>query len=307
MEKIRVIGRIALTAEQRQRLKRLGTEYIANTDPDSRSDFDEILKRVDHATVILNNLSSPLPRNVLEKCPCIKFIQTWSTGTDNIDLEYAKSMGIRVANVPDYSTEAIAEKTICAMLLAANDLIAANRHAIEGNWDYHFFTGTELKGRTLLTIGSGKTATRLSELARAFGMNVLQFDSETPKESLNHLISRSTFITVNCPLNDGTYHLLGKKQFDEMHGVILINYARGGIVDEQAMLYALKTGKLKFAAIDVFENEPPAKENPLLNHPKVFVTPHCAWNTTESMVKLTDRAIDNIEHYIEGRLIDFIV
>ena len=281
MEKIHVIGKITLTPSQHKRLYDLGVEYFAEFDPVSRTDFDEILKRIGNATIVLDNVSSPLPKQVLEKCSQIKFIQTWSTGTDHIDLAYAKSRGIRVANVSDYSTEAVAEKTIGALLLAANNLIAANKDAMDGHWNYQGFVGAELRGKTLLTVGNGRIAKRISELAKAFGMNVINTNSSTSKTELNQHIAKTNFITINCPLNEHTHHLIGFEQFDLMKGAVLVNYARGGIVDEKAMLEALNGDRLAFVALDVFEKEPPEENNPFLNHPKAFVTPHCSWNTKE--------------------------
>ncbi len=307
MEKIHVIGKITLTPSQHKRLYDLGVEYFAEFDPVSRTDFDEILKRIGNATIVLDNVSSPLPKQVLEKCSQIKFIQTWSTGTDHIDLAYAKSREIRVANVSDYSTEAVAEKTIGALLLEANDFIAANKDVRDGHWNYQGFAGAELKGKILLTVGDGRSARRISELAKAFGMEVINANSGTSKTELNQHIAKANFVTINCPLNERTHHLIGREQFDVMSDVILVNYARGGIVDETALLAALDSGKVAFAALDVFEKEPPEKSNPLLNHPKVFVTPHCAWNTRESIVNLTDRCIENIEKFLKGQLDDFIV
>lgn len=306
MERVRVIGKITLTSMQRERLIQLGVEYIADTDPKSRSDFVEILKRIGDATVVVDNVSSPLPKSVLENCPNLKFIQTWSTGTDHIDLEYAKAKGIRVANVRDYSTEAVAEKTIGTMIFISNDLIAANQDAKAGNWNYQGFVGIELKGKTLLTVGYGKIAKRISELAKSFGMSVINTSSKTSKQELNHYIEQANFITMNCPLNENTYHLIGKEQFELMNNVYFINYGRGGTVDEDMLLKALELGNVKFAALDVFEKEPPERNNPLLHDSRVFVTPHISWNTKESITSLTDRCIDNLESYLNGQQINFV-
>jgi phosphoglycerate dehydrogenase-like enzyme len=307
MEKIHVIGKISLTPQQRKRLEKMGVSYLADTDPISRSDFDEILKRVGDATVVLNNVSTPLPESVLNRCHGLKFIQTWSTGVDHIDLKYAEDKGIRVANVRNYSTEAVAEKTIGAMILLANDLLTANLDAKNGNWNYQGFTGTELKGKTLLTVGYGETAKRVSKLAMVFGMKVTNSNSKTSIHELNRLIERAHFITINCPLNRDTYHLIGSQQFELMKDVVLINYARGGIVDEDSLLRFLESWNVKCAALDVFEKEPPGKDNALIHHPRVFVTPHISWNTIESMTSLTERCIDNIESYIEGTPLNTVV
>lgn len=307
MAKIRVIGKIILNRDQYKRLEKLGAEYIASEDPISRTDVDEIIKRIDGAAIVLNNVASPMPKEVLEKCPDLKFIQTWSTGTDHIDLEYAKLQGIRVANVRDYSTEAVAERIIGVMIIVANNLIAANQDAKEGNWDYRGFVGLELKDKTLLTVGNGKIAKRISVLAKSLGMKIINTDSKTSKDELMQHVEHANFITINCPLNNNTHHIIGREQFKRMKGVILINYGRDGIIDEDALFEALENKNLRFVALDVFEKEPPDKNNPLIHHPRVFVTPHCSWNTEESIIKLADRCIDNIEAYLKGNKIDFVV
>lgn len=301
MSKAKVIGKIVLSTEQCDELSRLGLSAsdIATDDPKSRNDSEEIIKRIGDAEAIIVNISTNITQKVIERCKSLKFIQTWSTGMDNIDRDAAKKAGIIVKNVPDFSTDSVAEKTFGMMILIANRIGEANKDALEGHWRYKVFQGVELKGKTLCIIGTGKIGSRVAELARAFGMNVLLINSKTSREELRKALSVSDFITLHCPLNASTYHLLGEQEFNAVKkGAYLVNNSRGGVVDEDCLLHALNDGTIKYASIDVFEKEPPEKTNPLVVHPNVFVTPHIAWHTKEAAARLTDYSIHNLKEYL---------
>lgn len=295
--KIRVIGKIVLNQKQKQRLIELGADFFAEHNPE-RFNEDEIVKLIDNAEIIINNISTPITKNVIDRCPSIKFIQTWSSGTDNIDVDYAKKKKIEVMNVKEYCTNAVAEKTIALLLIATHRLIEANKSASNGKWEYQKFTGTELKNKKLLLIGEGHISKRVAELATAFGMKVCSTNSSTTKKELYSIISDANFISIHCPLNDSTKNLISTEEFKLMNNCVMVNTSRGGIINEEAMLNALENGSLKFVALDVLAEEPPSKNNPVINHPKIFVTPHCAWNTGESLKRLSDVAVKNIETFI---------
>jgi phosphoglycerate dehydrogenase-like enzyme len=306
MPKISVIGAISMTDEQCVRLKSLAAVSIEADNVRSPSDVEEIVRRIGNADVVLTNVYTPITGETMQRCSRIRFIQTWSTGTDHIDLDQARSLGIRVSNVSGYCTDAVAERTMGAMLLIAGRLQEANASARNGGWDYRAFVGMQLRGKKLLTIGRGRIAGRVMELARAFGMETSGTGSETSSRELKDRVSKAHFISIHCPLTERTHHLIGECEFSSMKGAVLINYARGGIVDECAMLQAIENGNVRYAALDVCEGEPPAKENPLLHHPRVFMTPHCAWNTEESSWQLTEGSIKKIEAFLQGTLSDFI-
>lgn len=302
MKKVKVIGKITLNNEQINQLKSLGVTDIAFDNPKSRNDEQEIIRRIGDADAIVINISVNITANIIKNCPALRFIQTWSTGTDNIDLDTAKEKNIIVKNVPDFSTEAVAEKTLGLMISLANDLFAAHLDAKAGNWNYTRFQGVELKDKTLCIIGKGKIGHRVQELANAFGMKTLLVDSKTTKQDLHTILSQSDFVTLHCPYAESTRHLLSTSEFNVMKkGVYLINNSRGGVVDEVALLQALNGGIVKFASMDVFENEPPSKDNLLLVHSKVFTTPHCAWNTKEAVRRLSDVCINNLAHYLSEK------
>lgn len=303
---IRIIGKIVINQRQMDLISRMNVDYVADENP-SPNDQNEILSRIGNAQIIINNISTPISADIMRQCPDLKFIQTWSTGVDNIDLEEAKKLGIRVSNVPDFSTEAVAEKTIGLMLLAANQFHNANAHANSGQWNYQKFQGLELKGKTLCIVGYGTIGKRVAELASAFGMTILSIHRTTTEEEFNEALNVSHIVTVHCPLNSSTKHLISTKQFNQMKNVILINNSRGGIVDEVALIKALDSGQVRFATMDVTEQEPPSLDNPILNHDLIFVTPHIAWNTQESVEKLTDSVLSNIDFYLRNEFYNFIV
>ena len=303
---ISVIGKIVLSDAQRRKLIAMGATYIAESNPATRN-ASEVLGRIGTSSVVLNNISTPITAEVMAACPNLKFIQTWSTGTDNIDLIEAKKRGIKVANVPDFSTEAVAEKTLGLMIMAANHFHKANAHVRAGGWDYQMFRGLELRGKTLCLVGHGHIGKRVEELAHAFGMIVIVINQKNTVDELNMALNCAQFVSLHCPLTAQTKHLIGAKQFSFMHNVILINNSRGGVVDELALLCALNEKRVKFATLDVFENEPPPADHPLLHHEFVYVTPHCAWNTEESVSKLTEVAINQIDLFLKSELHDFVV
>ncbi len=295
----KIIGKICLSQQQLTVLSSLGVDYIAADNPKSRSDENEIMGRIGDAEAIIINISIHITENIIQKCKNLRFIQTWSTGMDNIDIAAAQAAGIIVKNVPDFSVEAVAEKTMALMMFIANRIREANQDVLKGNWNYQGFQGVELKNKTLVVIGSGRIGIRVVELAQAFGMRVLAANSKTDKNNLKDMCSEADFITLHCPLNEKTRYLLSGEEFKIMKkGVYLINASRGGVVDESALLKALENETVAYASLDVLEQEPPASDNPLICHPKVFVTPHTLWHTKESVDRLTEHCIQNLAQYI---------
>lgn len=299
MSTAKIIGKIHLSEQQLNTLTNLGVNFIAADNPKSRKDEAEIIQRIGEAEAIVINISIHISKNIIQQCRKLRFIQTWSTGMDNIDINAAQEAGIIVKNVPDFSIDSVAEKTIGMMIFIANKIREANQDVFQGNWNYQKFQGIELKNKTLLLIGPGKIGTRVGELAKAFGMSVIVANSKTNKQSLKSMCSIADFITLHCPLNEKTYHLLSTEEFKVMKkGVYLINAARGGIVDESALLQALNNEIVAYASLDVLEQEPPDLNNLLLSHPKVFITPHILWHTKESVERLTDHCIKNLTEYM---------
>ncbi len=225
----------------------------------------------------------------------LKVIGRAGVGIDNIDLQAAKSKGLIVVNAPQAVTVAVAELTLGLMLSLARHIPAADAGMRRAEWHKSELKGSELSGKTLGIIGVGRIGAAVADRARAFGMNVLGYDALIPDEELlnrgteptdfNSLLGASDYVCVHLPLNEETRGMIGRGALSKMKpGACLVSAARGGIVDEQALLAALESGHLSGAALDVFSEEPPG-ESPLLQHPNMIATPHIGAQTHEAQAK----------------------
>jgi glycerate dehydrogenase len=294
----RIIGKIILTEDQKSFLIENNIGFIADANPEHAGDELDVIERIGDAEAIIVNISTPITESILNACPNLRFIQSWSAGTDHIDLIQCEERGIIVKANSTYSIEAIAQKTIGLILLTANRLLEANLSAKAGEWRYADFQGIELTGKTLCIVGYGNIGKRVGELAAAFGMHILGINSTTSKKEMKHFFSQSDVISVHCPLISSTNSLLNAEMFDAFKsGCLLINTARGGVINEPDLLMALDSGVIRAAALDVLSKEPPSPDCPLLHHDKVFVTPHVAWHTQESVHRLTESCINSIVNF----------
>ncbi len=225
----------------------------------------------------------------------LKVIGRAGVGVDNIDLQAAKSKGLIVVNAPLAATVAVAELTLGLMLSLSRQLPAADSSMRRAEWRKSEFKGSELFEKTLGIVGVGRIGAAVAERARAFGMKVLGYDALIPDEELikrgteptdfDSLLGASDYVCLHLPLNGETRGMIGREALSKMKpGARLMSVARGGIVDEQALLAALKSGHLSGAALDVFSKEPPG-ESPLLQHPNMIATPHIGAQTHEAQVK----------------------
>jgi D-3-phosphoglycerate dehydrogenase / 2-oxoglutarate reductase len=232
-------------------------------------------------------------REALEKALQLRVVGRAGVGVDNIDVEAASERGIVVVNAPTGNTISAAELTIALLLALARNVVWADQSLHRGEWKRSSFIGVEVRGKTAGVIGLGQVGAAVARRLRAMEMNVLGFDPFVPVEraqmlgaelsTLDALLERSDFVSLHCALTPDTRHLLGAKRIRRMkHGARLVNAARGGLVDETALLEALDSGQLAGAAVDVFEEEPPGKDNPLLSHPKIVTTPHLGASTLEA-------------------------
>ena len=251
--------------------------------------------------------------DMLDDVQDLKVIGRAGVGVDNIDLEAATRKGILVINAPDGNTISTAEHT-CAMLMSlARRIPQANASLVSGAWDRKAFTGAELQGKTLGVIGIGKIGRAVAERMQGFGMKVLGFDPVLSPEvadrmgiemvALGEIYAQSDYITVHTPLNDATRGLLGEATFNKCkRGVRVINCARGGIVDETALLEALNSGQVGGAALDVYSQEPPPESlSALLRHPNVVATPHIAASTEEAQEKVARQVTDQVILALQGQ------
>jgi D-3-phosphoglycerate dehydrogenase len=233
-------------------------------------------------------------------------------GVDNVDLEAATKAGIVVVNAPTGNTVSAAEQTITLMLALAHKTAAADASMRRGEWKRSSFTGVELRGRTLGIIGLGKIGQAVADRARGLEMNVIGYDPFVTAEQaalhgvtladVDKIIETADVITVHVPLNKATRGIINAENIDKLKpGVMLINVARGGVYDEAALAQALKDGKVAGAAIDVYETEPPAADNPLLSAPNTVLTPHLGALTAEAQLRVAEEACEQVIDVLAGR------
>jgi len=242
-------------------------------------DEAELVKTIPGFHAVVVRSATKITRKVIEAASTLELIVRAGIGLDNVDAAAAKEKGIKVANTPAATTISVAEITFGLMLGAVRQLGRANLTMKEHKWEKKTFSGTELYGKTLGVIGGGRIGQAVAERALAFGMKVLVYDVipiETKlalnQVSLDELLAQADLITLHTPKQ--AKPILGREEFPKMKtGVIIVNAARGGVVDEAALLEALKSGKVKAAAMDVFEKEPPV-DFALIDHPGVMASPH---------------------------------
>jgi D-3-phosphoglycerate dehydrogenase len=253
--------------------------------------------------------------SLFAKTPLLRAICRTGIGYDNINVSDATKFGIAVCNVPDGPTISTAEHAICLMLAVAKNLHRSSRVLRDGARGDFFtmFTGVELDGLTLGLVGLGRIGSRVARAARGLGMQVLAYDpylnrelvlevGATAAESLDKLLAHADVVSLHVPLTPDTRHLINAERLARMKkGAILINTARGGLVDEAALLAALESGHLHGAGVDVFDIEPPPADHPLLSRPDVIATPHVAAATTAAKVRLWEGAIRQALAVLEGQ------
>jgi D-3-phosphoglycerate dehydrogenase len=241
-----------------------------------------------HAVIVRSN--NHISAAVLAHAPDLRVIGRAGTGVDNIDVADATRRGIAVLNTPGANANATAEHTIGMMLALARHIPAAHRSLLAGQWNRSGFRGRELRGRTLGLIGVGRVGNLVATQATALGMQVLAYDPYRGATAadpftlvdLGRLLSSSDVVSMHAPLTDATHHLLDAAAFRQMQrGALVINCARGGLVDEDALVDAIQEGHIDGAALDVFESEP-VVDRRLLQLPQVIATPHLGGSTAEA-------------------------
>ena len=282
-----------------------------------RTDSDgECIRRIGDSEVVLVN-KTPLPAAVIEACPSIKLIGMLATGYNIVDVECAKRHGIPVCNVPCYSTNAVSQFAIALLLEICHHCGRHNVLVHEGAWtscqDFCLWTTPqmELADKTLGIIGYGRIGRQTAKIAEALGMKVIAYSrshtSDADYVDLDTLLRQSDVISLHCPLFPETAGIISREAIAKMKdGVILINTARGGLIDEQAVADALASGKFRAAAVDVTTVEPIRKENPLLSAPNCIITPHMAWTPVEARRRLLNTVRDYIAAFCEGKPIHVV-
>lgn len=250
----------------------------------------------------------PLGREVLEACPNLKLIGVAATGYNHIDLEAAEEAGIAVCNVPAYSTDAVAQQAMALLLAAANKVDVYDRAVTEGEWstsrDYTFFKGPVmlLAGKSIGIVGYGNIGKKMARLAEAFGMKTVIYSKEPEKAIKAHVIS------LHCPLTRENTKMVNREFIHNMKdGAILINTARGGLIDEADLAEALKSGKLAAAGLDLLAKEPPEPDNPLIGLENCYITPHVGFIPMETRKIACDTCAANLKSFVEGGKLNRII
>jgi len=254
---------------------------------------EEILELVKDVDAIAVRSDTKITAEVIQAAPKLKVVGRAGVGVDNIDIEAATDRGVIVMNTPTGNTIATAELTFTHMLAGTRPIVQACARMREGGWDRKKYTGSELNGKTLGILGMGRIGTEVAKRAMAFQMDVLAYDpylTETRAKSLgvkpatlDEVIAQADYITVHMPLTAETKHMLDADAFARMKdGVRVFNCARGGIIDEAALIEALKSGKVAAAGLDVYEDEPPAEDSELRKLPNLVLTPHLGASTQEA-------------------------
>ena len=266
---------------------------------DSTSE-DKALSRLTGNEILMTS-KCPITRELMENSPQLKYIGCTATGYNNIDVEAAADLGIAVTNIPAYSTDAVAQHTIALMLELSNHVGLHNMSVQDGQWsDNEYFcywkkSVTLLTGKSLGIIGYGAIGKRVAQIARALGMEINIF-SQDPAGAM-----KSDFVSLHCPLTRENRHMVNTEFLVNMKpGAILINTARGGLVDERALADAIKAGFIAGAALDVLEQEPPAKDCPLIGLDNCIITPHIAWSPKEMRQAVIDILAENLESWLTG-------
>ncbi|MGQ0568372.1 MAG: 2-hydroxyacid dehydrogenase [Armatimonadota bacterium] len=272
---------------------------------------DELLGRINRAhTVVAIRASSKFTAGVLERArPALQHIAIWGTGTDTVDLEAAKRLGITISNTPNTATEAMAEHCLALMLAVARRLVTLDVAVRSGEWPRGMLF--QLSGKTLGIIGTGAIGTRFAQLARGMDMKVIawtmhpdphkaQVTGFTYIDTLEELLKRSDVVSLHLRLTPQTRGTIGAAQFAFMKdGAIFINSARGDIVDEVALEATLRSGKLLGAGLDVFAVEPIRPDNALLSLPNVVLTPHTGGTTPEALQEGLNLAAENVVAFLQ--------
>jgi D-3-phosphoglycerate dehydrogenase len=289
-------------------LKEKGYEVIMN--PYGRiMTEEEMISEIEDVDGIIIGVD-PLNRNVLKHAKKLKAISKYGVGTDNIDMEYTKNAGIPVTRTVGANSDAVADYAMALLLGVARKVVLIDKECRKLNWNK--ITTVEMWGKTLGLIGLGSIGKGVAKRASGFNMKILAYDLYQDEEyakannieyvSLEKLLKESDFISLHLPLTKDTKNLISYKEFEMMKDkAVIVNTARGGIIDEEALLWALKENKIWGAGIDVFEEEPP-KNQELLKLDNIIIGSHCAASTYEAIDNMGMMAAQNLIQYLEDKI-----
>ncbi|KAK3606874.1 hypothetical protein CHS0354_018468 [Potamilus streckersoni] len=274
----------------------------------------ELLDRISAYDAIISRSETDIDRELIDRGTALKVIARAAVGYGNIDVDYASSKGILVFNTPGVNTNSAAELTLGLMLAVYRKIVPAHASMSGGKWNRHIFTGRELAGKTVGIIGLGNVGHRVAHFLSAFDCKMMVYDPYITDDYIakNHctrspdfstLIKEADIITVHTPKNKNTVNLIAAEEFEIMKpGAVIINAARGGIVNEKDLLDALNSGRVSAAGIDTFDKEPPSPDDPLIKHPNVVLTPHIGASTEEAQYKIGCTVVSETVKGLRGGL-----
>lgn len=289
-------------------------------DRTSYTESPVIAERIGKAEIVVVN-KTPVSRETIDKCPCIKMIAILATGYNVVDCAYAREKGIIVCNVPSYGTASVSQFSIALLLEICHHIgchsesVHAGRWSGSKDWCYWDYPLIELNGKTIGIIGFGRIGQAEGRIAKALGMNVVAYDlypNDSGREiaryvDLDTLYSVSDVVSLHCNLTPDNMRMINRESIAKMkNGVIIINNSRGQLIDECDLSEALKSGKIAAAGLDVVSTEPIEPDNPLLGAPNCIITPHISWAPKESRQRIMEVTAGNIAAFIAGRPINIV-
>lgn len=287
--------------------------------PPAHVEGEELIAACADAEIISCFIYTQFSRAIIERLPKLKLLCTRSVGFDHIDIDACKEHGVTVCNVPDYGSHVIAEHVFALLLSTLRHVYEGHKRVESGVFDYHGLRGMALKGKTIGILGTGKIGRKVAKIAYGYEMHIVAYDvcrtEELEKElgvryvSMEELLKQSDIITLHLPAMKETEHELNAKAFAQMKdGVVLVNTARGSLIDTPALLNALDSGKVSYALLDVLEHERKFEENKaVITHPHVVVTPHIAFYADDSMRNMYLDAMQSIEQWLSGKEPEHII
>ena len=286
-------------------LREAGFDVVKETKLSSEALAD----RIKDADGVIVRSATTITAELMDEAPKLRVIGRAGVGVDNIDVKAATAKGIVVMNAPDGNTITTAEHTIALLVSMARNVPQAHVKLQSGVWEKKSFIGVELNGKTLGVIGLGRIGKHVAQIARGFGMSILAYDPFMSADqagelgielgALDSVLQHADFLTIHTPVTDETRGIIDRDAFSKMkRGVRLINCARGGLVDESALLGAIKNGTVAGAALDVFETEPLPADSPLLGNPKIITTPHLGASTTEAQEGVAFTVAEQMRDYL---------
>lgn len=292
----------------------LEKEKDLKVDVNTKLTPEDLKKAIKDYDALLVRSSTKVTKDVIDAADKLKIVGRAGVGLDNVDVDAASKKGVIVVNTPGGNTISTAEHTFSMMLSLSRSIPQADLSMKKGEWERKKFMGVELYGKVLGIIGLGRIGTEVAKRALSFNMRVVAYDPylsfEKAKDlgieslDLDSLLKQADYITVHTPLTDDTKHIISDRQFNMMKkGVKIINCARGGIIDEAALVKAIESGKVAGAALDVYEEEPPPKDSKLLRLDKVVLTPHLGASTEEAQVNVAIDIANTVRDMLLGRCV----